>query len=123
MSILQKYAHLLVNYCLEIQEGDKFYIRTTTLAEPLVKALYEEAVKAGAYQIETDMAFSSKGKIFFDHANKQQLEQEPFLRKHAMETFDAYLYIRAPFNLREDQNNDPEKVKLHSAATKEIKRS
>ncbi len=120
MSILQKYAHLLVNYCLEIQEGDKFYIRTTTLAEPLVKALYEEALKAGAHQIEVDMAFSSKGKIFFEHANDAQLRQEPFLHKHAMETFDAYLYIRAPFNLREDQNNDPEKVKIHSAATKEI---
>ena len=120
MSILQKYAHLLVNYCLEIKEGDKFYIQTTTLAEPLVKALYEEALKAGAYQIVPAMDFSSKGKIFFDHASDQQLAQEPFLRKHAMETFDAYLYIRAPFNLREDQNNDSEKVKKFQAATKQI---
>lgn len=120
MSILQKYAHLLVNYCLEIQEGDKFYIQTTTLAEPLVKALYEEALKAGAYQIVPAMDFSSKGKIFFEHASEKQLQQEPFLRKQAMESFDAYLYIRAPFNLREDQNNDAEKVKKFQAATKGI---
>ncbi len=120
MSILQKYAHLLVNYCLEIKEGDKFYIQTTTLAEPLVKALYEEALKAGAYQIVPAMDFSSKGKIFFDNASDNQLAQEPFLRKHAMETFDAYLYIRAPFNLKEDQNNDSEKVKKFQTATKGI---
>jgi len=120
MSILQKYAHLLVNYCLEIKEGDKFYIRTTTLAEPLVKELYIAALKAGAYQIETDMGFSSKGKLFYEHASEAQLRQEPFLQKQAMETFDAYLYLRAPFNLRADQNNDPEKVKLHQEATKGI---
>ena len=120
MELLQKYAHLLVNYCLEIKEGDKFYIRTTTLAEPLVKALYAEALKSGAYQIEVDMGFSGRGKMFFDHASKKQLQQEPFLRKHAMDTFDAYLYVRAPFNLREDQNIDPDKLKINQAATKAI---
>ena len=120
MDLLQKYAHLLVNYCLEIKEGDKFFIRTSTLAEPLVKALYAEALKAGAYQFEVDMGFSGRGKLFFDHANENQLKQEPFLRKHAMDTFDAYLYIRAPHNLKEDQNNDPEKVKINQAALKGI---
>ena len=43
-SILAKYAKLLVNYCLEIQPGDRLYVRTTTLAEPLVKELFREVM-------------------------------------------------------------------------------
>ncbi|MFT5263457.1 MAG: aminopeptidase, partial [Polaribacter sp.] len=35
-SILSKYAQLLVHYCLDIQKGDRLYIKSTTLAEPLV---------------------------------------------------------------------------------------
>ena len=34
----------------------------------------------------------------------------------AMEEFEAYLYIRAPYNLHDQQNVDPDKVKRHKAA-------
>ena len=37
MEMLEKYARLLVDYCLEIREGDRLLIRTTTAAEPLVR--------------------------------------------------------------------------------------
>ena len=38
-SILEKYAHLLVHYSLFLKPGEKLFVRTTTLAEPLVKEL------------------------------------------------------------------------------------
>ena len=34
-NILEKYSHLLVNYCLAVKAGDKVYISSTPLAEPL----------------------------------------------------------------------------------------
>ncbi len=46
--MLNKYAQLLVGYCLELQAKEKLLIRTTTLAEPLVREVYREATKAGA---------------------------------------------------------------------------
>ena len=52
-SILQKYANLLVNYCLDIKAGDWLYVSTTTLAEPLVREVYRFAVRAGAH-VEVD---------------------------------------------------------------------
>jgi aminopeptidase len=47
--ILSKYADLLVNYCLDIQQGDKLFVSSTTLAEPLVREVYRHALRAGAF--------------------------------------------------------------------------
>ena len=45
-SILNKYAHLLVNYCVSIKEGERVLIQSTTLAEPLVREVYREILKS-----------------------------------------------------------------------------
>lgn len=113
--ILTKYADLLVNYCLDIQAGDQFYIRSTTAAEPLVREVFRAAIRAGAH-VEVGMDFREKHRIFLEHAGEGQLEYiSPFYR-HAIEKFDAYLYIRAPFNLREDQSVDRTKAKQRQEA-------
>ena len=114
--ILVKYANLLVNYCLEIQEGDKFYLRSTTLAEPLVREVYRAATKAGA-NVEVDLAFRGRERIFMEEARGDQLKYISSTYKKAMEEFNTYLFIRAPFNLKESANSDPEKVKIVKAAS------
>lgn len=121
-NILNKYASLLLDYSLSIQENEKLYIRTTTLAEPLVRELYREGLKRGAH-IEVDLYFREKTRIFMAEATDEQLQYQPVLYKHAIENFDAYLYIRAPFNLKEDQNIDPVKRKKRSKAIKPISES
>ena len=113
---LAKYADLLVNYCLEIQKGDHLYINSTTLAEPLVKEVYRSALRAGA-NVEIKLDIQSQGHIFYQEAQDKQLEYISPTYRQAMESFDAYLYIRAPFNLLEDQKVDSEKVKIRKAAT------
>ena len=123
-NILTKYAHLLVNYCLEIKAGEKLFIQTTTLAEPLVQEVYRAALRAGASVVETDFIFRERNRIFMAEANDEQLQTVSPFYKMAMETFDAYLHIRAPFNLREDQSTSNTegvaKSKIRAAATKEI---
>lgn len=117
--MLQNYADLLVHYCLEIQPADKLYIRTTTLAEPLVREVFRAAVAAGAV-VEVDFEFREQGRIFLEEAKGEQLKYvSPFFRQ-AMESFDAYLYIRAPFNLRETQNVDKAKSKIRQEAFAEV---
>jgi aminopeptidase len=118
--MLQKYAHLLVNYCLEIKEGEKLFIQTTTLAEPLVREVYREALRAGASVVETDFIFRERSRIFHKESIEAQLKSVSPFYKLAMETFDAYLHIRAPFNLREDQNTEGSKIKMRGEATREI---
>jgi aminopeptidase len=122
MDILQKYAHLLVNYCLELKAGERLFVQSTTLAEPLVRAVYREALKVGAH-VEVDLAFREKGRIFNQEANVEQLNYISPLYRLAMEEFEAYLHIRAPFNLREEQNNDVEKSKIRGLASAELNKT
>jgi len=39
-SVLEKYAYLLVNYCVDLQPGEKLFVQSTTLAEPLIREVY-----------------------------------------------------------------------------------
>ncbi len=119
INVLSRYAELLVHYCLEIKAGDKLYVQSTTLAEDLVREVYKVAIKVGAH-VEVDLSFREKNKIFLDLAGKDQLEFESPIKRYIIENFDAYLYIRAPYNLREDANVDPDKRATRSKASQAI---
>ena len=75
-SILSKYAHLLVHYCLQIKKGDKLFLKSTTLAEDLVREVYREAIRAGA-TVEVELVFREKGRIFIDEAGPDQCDTPP----------------------------------------------
>lgn len=117
--MLAKYAKLLVHYCLDLKEGERLFVSSTTLAEPLVREVWREALRAGAI-IEVDLSFREKNKIFYQEAGSQQLRHISPLYKLAMEQYDAYLHILAPFNLREDQGLDASKSNIRREATKDI---
>jgi aminopeptidase len=115
LSIYEKYASLLVNYCLELKEGETVYVKSTFLAEPLLKAFYKEALKAGAHP-HFAMDFEDKEFIFLENARDFQLEYVSPVYQHVMENFDAYLVIRAPFNLKDLQQTNPTASKRAKAA-------
>ena len=114
-TILQKYAHLLANYCLELKAEDRLFVSTTLLSEPLVRALYTEATKMGVV-VEIDFSFKDQNKIFYEHASDFILTTPPLLKQAAMNEFDAYLNIRAPYDLNETVDIDMEKKKKRSKA-------
>ena len=114
-SLLKKYAKLLVNYCVELKEGEKLFLSTTTLAEPLVREIFREALRIGGH-VEVDFKFREQSKLFLDLASKEVLSSEPVLYSEAIKNFDAYINIRAPFNLNETSNVKPEARKLRSQA-------
>ncbi len=118
-SILQKYANLLVDYCLEIKPGEKLYIASSTAGEPLVKEVFRAATKAGAI-VEYKLSFSEETRIKMKYADGDQLTHQPVLHAHAMEHFDAYLAIRAPHNLVENHDVDKAKMKIRTAAMKSM---
>ncbi len=121
-NIYNKYANLLVNYCLELKKDDKLYVVSSYLAEPLLQELQKEALKAGA-NVVFDTSFSEQGKIFYDYAEQNQLEYVNPMKQIAMETFDAYLNIISPFNLKETQNIDSEKRAIVQKASKGVSKT
>ncbi|MEO0874515.1 MAG: aminopeptidase, partial [Bacteroidota bacterium] len=89
---LQAYARLLVNYCLELKAGERLYVRTTTLAEDLVREVYREAMKVGAH-MEYNLEFRERERIFFNHANQEQLSYVSPLYRQALEEYVAKLLL------------------------------
>lgn len=114
-TILNRYARLLVQYCLDLQQGERLFVRSTTLAEPLVREVYREALRLGA-TVDTELEFREQQRILYLEGKESQLQHLSPLYRQAIESYDAYLHIRAPFNLREGQANDPEKYKVRQAA-------
>ena len=104
--VYEKYAKLLVNYSLELKKGDKFVIRSSYLAEDLLKEIYREALAVGAYP-ELKIDLNGTEKIFYETADEEQLKYVPPTTKYVVENYDASLFILAPFNLKELQNVDP----------------
>jgi len=119
MTVLEKYAHLLVTYCLELKKGELLYIQTTTLAEPLLREVYKAATRIGV-NVEYNLTFREQTKLFLANADDDLLQHVSPITKQIMETADAYLVIRAPFNLYEDRENDPSKANTRQKAMKEI---
>lgn len=116
-SILNKYAQLLVNYCVSLKKGERVFIQSTTLAEPLVREVYREALKAGGLP-HINMTFRDQGSIRVKESSEEQLSYVDPLYAQAMEEFDAYIYIRAPFYSQATQPANPEAAKIIRAAMK-----
>lgn len=112
------YANLLTHYCLHLEPGDKVLVQSTFLAEPLLKAFYREAMKTGAH-IEFQLSFEEMDEIFYEEADADQLNFVSPAFKNAMENFDAYLNIRAPYSL-ENEKMDREKWRIRSEAQKPV---
>lgn len=122
-AVLKRYAQLLTHYCLEIRPGDKLFIASTLLAEPLVRELYREAYAAGAALVECDLAFRERERLFFENASEEALRTPPTLQALAMAQFDCYLNIRAPFNLRESSGASQESAQIRNATMAPINKN
>ncbi len=97
-----RYARLLVDYCLEIKAGERLLVSTTTLGEPLLREVYRLALERGAH-VEANVEWDGKTRTFLQSASEFALDYVPAQLREAYEHFDAYLAIRAPYNLRDLQ--------------------
>ena len=109
-SIYRKYAELLVHHSLSLKKNDKLLIMSSYLAEDLLKEVYRESLAIGAYP-EFNISINGADKIFYDTADDDQLKYVSPTIKYAIENYEAFLMIRAPFNLKELENIDPGKEK------------
>ncbi len=106
---IAKLAQILVHYSLEIKPDQQFAIRTNPLAEELVLAVYEEAIRAGAH-VTLYLTLPGAEEIFFQHASGKQLDYISPLWKQVRETFDATLTIIAEYNTRALSNVNPDRL-------------
>ena len=99
---LDRYAHLLVNYCVSLQPDERLFVSSTTLAEPLIDAVYRECLKAGGH-CEFSLITRGQAQALREYASPEQAAYIPTLEERALNEFEAYIAIKAPFSLREPE--------------------
>jgi aminopeptidase len=101
-------ARTLVHYCTEVKPGDVLSIRAPSLAMPLVREVYREALRAGAiaYYIPT---MADLADIFFAEANEQQLTTVSRVEEITRLEMDVLIHIGADANTRALASADPAK--------------
>jgi aminopeptidase len=101
-------AQILVRYSTRVGEGDVCLIQSTTPAEVLVQAVYEEVLRAGGLPI-LQVSTAGAQAAFFDLASDTQLDWVSPTSEWIAEHGDVRIGIMADVNARELSGTDPKK--------------
>jgi aminopeptidase len=94
-------ADVLINYSTGVQPGERVMIAMTELAAyPLTRAVYEAAIKAGAYPQVQFLSETLRHSVM-KHGNPEQVSWVPEIESYGMEWADVYLGLRGAHNLHE----------------------
>ncbi|MCL4559259.1 MAG: aminopeptidase [Chloroflexi bacterium] len=90
---------LLVNYSMEVKPGEKVMIAFVELETyPLVHAVYEASVKAGAYP-QVQFLSEELNRLVLKYGTPGQIGWMPEIEAYGMEWADVYIGLRGAHNL------------------------
>lgn len=118
---VEKLADLLVNYSIAAKPGQRVAILGSTLAEPLIRALYASILDAGAHPTVL-AALPGLEEILYRHASDEQLQHVPPPHRLVMETYEGLISLMGSANTRALSNVPAAKMALSQRATGEITR-
>ncbi|HEX8054071.1 MAG TPA: aminopeptidase [Thermoleophilaceae bacterium] len=101
-------AQILVRYSTKVQKGDTVVIQSTTPAEPLALAVYEEVLRAGGLPM-VQLAPDGAASAFYGLASDEQLDWVSPLSRWIAEESDVRISLMADSNARELSQADPKK--------------
>ncbi len=99
----QKLAQILVDHSTNVKPGDRVAIETTTNASEIAGDIYQLVLQRGGYP-HMLLNLPDQEKIFFEHANDDQLTYIPTFQKLVTDQFEVYIRVRAdidPLALRD----------------------
>ncbi len=106
-------GNLLVNYSMKVQPGEKVMIAMMELsAYPLMHAIYEATIKAGAYP-QVQFISEELNHLILEHGTMEQIEWVPEIEMYGMEWADVYFGLRAAHNLDTHWNISSERLSAH----------
>jgi aminopeptidase len=114
-----KLAHLLVNYSLGLKPGQIVRLDGGTVAAPLVRELYREALRAGAYP-RTRVEVDGIDVIAVREASDEQLTFVSEIDRFEIEHVDAIVTIWADRNTRALSQADPQRVSKKIASRRKL---
>jgi aminopeptidase len=116
---VEKLADILVDYSVDVKEGEKVAIRGPYVAEPLMLALYERCLQRGAHvMLRPGMPHAEP--VFYKYAQDHQLEYIWETDRWLNENLDVTFAILAPENTRQLTHADTDKQTRWSRARKDL---
>ncbi len=112
-------AKILVGYSTKVKEGEVVAIDGETAAAPLLLAVYEEVLKAGAHAI-LNVALEGQIAAYFKRASDDQLQWISPFAEWMVDNADVRIAVGASTNTRELSGVAPEKQTLRQSATGEL---
>jgi aminopeptidase len=112
-------AKILVGYSTQVKEGEVVAIDGETAAAPLLLAVYEEVLKAGAHAV-LNVALEGQIAAYFKHAADSQLEWISPFAEWMVDNVDVRIAVGASTNTRELSGVPPERQTLRQSATGEL---
>jgi aminopeptidase len=112
-------AKIVVGYSTQVKAGEVVSIDGEIGAEPLLRAVYEEVLKAGAHPI-LNVALDGIAAAYYKHANDEQLAWISPMTRWMVESADVRIGIGASANTRELSKVPPERQMRRQAAMGEL---
>jgi len=109
------FAALLCDWCLEPEPGQQVLVSSTSLAEPLLRALHRALLERGAWPL-LRMAPPGLSGDFYRHAGPAQIEGFASADLAEVQAVDDVLSIDAPANTAELSDIDPALIARAAAA-------
>src|SRR3989440_784037 len=108
-SRLTRLARVLIRYSLDVQPGHLVAVMAGTEAIPLVREVYREILRVGAFP-ELQLEMEDAREIYLKEAKGDQLDFISPVRQLITERFDRLLYIDAETNTRRLSRVDPQRA-------------
>ncbi len=112
-------AKILVGYSTKVKRDEVVAIDGETAAAPLLLAVYEEVLKAGAHAV-MNVALDGQIAAYFKHASDAQLEWISPFAEWMVDNVDVRIAIGASTNTRELSAVEPERQTLRQSATGDL---
>jgi aminopeptidase len=116
------FAALLCDWCLEASGGQQVLVASTTLAEPLVAAVYRALLDREAWPL-VRVSPPRLQREFYAHATDRQLDGFAPAELSEAEEVDASLRIEAPADLRDLADVDPDRLARAARARRPLQRA
>jgi aminopeptidase len=112
-------ARILVRHSAAVGEGDLCTIEGEVAAEPLLRAIYEEVLRAGGHPI-VNLALTDQAASYFKHASDEQLDWVSPVSEWVTENADVRIAAMASSNTRALSNVPPERQTRRQAAMQHL---
>lgn len=111
LDLPSKLAQLVVQYSLDVKKGQMIAMQGSTEAIPLIRELYREIVRAGAYP-EVMLQFPGQEYILVSESSDEQLTHESTVERHIIERCDALILVQSDPNPYETSRLPASKLNL-----------